>query len=174
MSPRTMCPFIFWHFLFSILTCVILSTFSCFKFSRWGFSLCFWAKFGLFAFFKLFFVCFCIQCRNNQPCAGGFFQFLLIKKLEYLLEIKVSDRLLLVLGVMSPRTKCPFFWHFLFSILTCVILSTFSCFKFSRWGFSLCFWAKFGLFAFFKLFLFVFAYNAGITSHVQEVFFNFY
>ena len=37
-----------------------------------------------------------------------FLQFYLKKKFEYLLETKVSNRLLLVLGVISPRAKSPF------------------------------------------------------------------
>ena len=40
-----------------------------------------------------------------------FLQFYL-KKNEYLLETKVSNRLLLVLGVISPRTKSPFLTFF--------------------------------------------------------------
>ena len=39
----------------------------------------------------------------------------LLKKIEYLLETKISNRLLLVLGVISPRAKSPFiFFTFLF------------------------------------------------------------
>ena len=49
-----------------------------------------------------------ILCRNSQPCSQGFFAVLLEKKFEYLLETKVSNRLLLVLGVISPRAKRPF------------------------------------------------------------------
>ena len=45
-----------------------------------------------------------ILCRNSQPCSEGFFAVLIGKKFEYLLETKVSNRLLLVLGVKSPRT----------------------------------------------------------------------
>ena len=37
-----------------------------------------------------------------------FLQFYLKKKFEYLLETKVSNRLLLVLGAISPRAKSPF------------------------------------------------------------------
>ena len=37
-----------------------------------------------------------------------FLQFYLKKKFEYLLETKVSNRLLLVLGVISPRAKRRF------------------------------------------------------------------
>ena len=56
-----------------------------------------------------------ILCRNSQPCSEGFFAVLLEKKNEYLLETKVSNRLLLVLGVISPRAKSPFiFLTFLF------------------------------------------------------------
>ena len=39
-----------------------------------------------------------------------FLQFYLKKKFEYLLETKVSNRLLLVLGVISPRAKRPLFF----------------------------------------------------------------
>ena len=47
-----------------------------------------------------------------------FLQFYLKKKFEYLLETKVSKRLLLVLGVISPRAKSPFiFLTFLFFTL---------------------------------------------------------
>ena len=57
-----------------------------------------------------------ILCRNSQPCSKGFFAVLLEKKIEYLLETKVSNRLLLVLGALSPRAKSPFiFLTFLFS-----------------------------------------------------------
>ena len=58
-----------------------------------------------------------ILCRNSQPCSKGFFAVLLEKKIEYLLETKVSNRLLLVLGAISPRAKSPFifFLTFLFS-----------------------------------------------------------
>ena len=55
-----------------------------------------------------------ILCRNSQPCSKGFFAVLLEKKIEYLLETKVSNRLLLVLGVISSRAKSPFL-TFLFS-----------------------------------------------------------
>ena len=52
-----------------------------------------------------------ILCRNSQPFSEGFFlQFYLKKKFEYLLETKVSNRLLLVLGVISPRAKRPLFF----------------------------------------------------------------
>ena len=37
-----------------------------------------------------------------------FFAVLLEIKIGYLLETKVSNRLLLVLGVISPRAKSPF------------------------------------------------------------------
>ena len=44
-----------------------------------------------------------------------FFAVLLEIKIGYLLETKVSNRLLLVLGVISPRDKSPFiFLTFLF------------------------------------------------------------
>ena len=47
-----------------------------------------------------------------------FFAVLLEKKIEYLLETKVSNRLLLVLGVIFSRTKIPFiFLTFLFFTL---------------------------------------------------------
>ena len=62
-----------------------------------------------------------------------FLQFYLKKKFEYLLETKVSNRLLLVLGVISPRAKRPlFFFDIWFLLLTCVILSKFSGFEVSR------------------------------------------
>ena len=51
-----------------------------------------------------------ILCRNSQPFSEGFLQFYLKKKFEYLLETKVSNRLLLVLGVISPRAKRPLFF----------------------------------------------------------------
>ena len=80
----------------------------------------------------------------------------LLKKIEYLLETKVSNRLLLVLGVISPRAKslfCFFFWHFCFLLLTCVSLSMFSGFEVSRGGFFVCFWGNFRIICFFKAFL---------------------
>ena len=43
-----------------------------------------------------------------------FLQFYLKKKFEYLLETKVSNRLLLVLGVISPRAKRPLFFFLTF------------------------------------------------------------
>ena len=43
-----------------------------------------------------------------------FLQFYLKKKFEYLLETKVSNRLLLVLGVISPRAKSPFIFFDIF------------------------------------------------------------
>ena len=49
-----------------------------------------------------------ILCRNSQPCSEGFFAILLEIKIGYLLGTKVSNRLLLVLGVISPRAKSPF------------------------------------------------------------------
>ena len=56
-----------------------------------------------------------ILCRNNQPCSEGCFCSFTRKKIEYLLETKVSNRLLLVLRVISPRAKSPFiFLTFLF------------------------------------------------------------
>ena len=55
-----------------------------------------------------------ILCRNSQPCSKGFFAVLLEKKIEYLLETKVSNRLLLVLGVISPRAKSPFIFFDIF------------------------------------------------------------
>ena len=93
-----------------------------------------------------------ILFRNNQPCSEGFFlQSYLKKKIEYLLETKVSNRLLLVLGVISPRAKSPFilFDISVFLLLTWVILSMFSGFKVSRGGFFVCFWGNFGIIFFF-------------------------
>ena len=82
-----------------------------------------------------------------------FFAVLLEKKIEYLLETKVSNRLLLVLGVISPRAKSPFilFDISVFLLLTCVILSMFSGFKVSRGGFFVCFWGNFGIIFFFLI-----------------------
>ena len=79
-----------------------------------------------------------------------FLQFYL-KKNEYLLETKVSNRLLLVLGVISPRTKSPFLTFFL--LLTCVILSMLSGFEVSRGGSFCLFFGEFrDNFLFLKLF----------------------
>ena len=84
-----------------------------------------------------------------------FWQLYLKKKIEYLLETKVSNRILLVLGVISLRTKSPFifFWHFCFLLVTCVILSMFSGVEVSRGGFFVCFWGNFGIICFFRAFL---------------------
>ena len=71
-----------------------------------------------------------ILCRNNQPCSEGFFAVLSEKKIEYLLETKVSNRLLLVLGVISPRAKRPF------------ILFDISVFHSSRASFKACIWVS--------------------------------
>ena len=92
-----------------------------------------------------------ILFRNNQPCSEGFFAVLLEKKIEYLLETKVSNRLLLVLGVISPRAKSPFilFDISVFLLLTCVILSMYLGFEVSRGGFFVCFWGNFGIICFF-------------------------
>ena len=80
-----------------------------------------------------------------------FFAILLEIKIGYLLETKVSNRLLLVLGVISPRAKSPFIFFdiFVFYLLTCVILSKFSGFEVSRGGLFVCFWGNFGIICFF-------------------------
>ena len=71
-------------FFFSLLTCVNLSKFSCFKISRWGFFVWFWANFGIICNFSAFLLSawrrsvnlFCLsnEClhdivgKNNQAC----------------------------------------------------------------------------------------------------------
>ena len=47
-----------------------------------------------------------------------FFAVLLENKFEYLLETKVANRLLLVLGVISPRAKSPFIFFLKFLFFT--------------------------------------------------------
>ena len=44
--------------------------------------------------------------------------FFFKKKFQYLLETKVSNRLLLVLGVISPRAKSPFIFSLTFLFFT--------------------------------------------------------
>ena len=55
-----------------------------------------------------------IPCCNNHAHAEVFLFFIGKKKLEYLLKTKVSNRLHMVLGVLSPRTMCPLFFDILF------------------------------------------------------------
>ena len=72
-----------------------------------------------------------ILCRKSQPCSDGFFAILLEIKIGYLLETKVSNRLLLVQGVISPRTKSPFIFFDIF--LFCSSRASFqACFQVSK------------------------------------------
>ena len=84
-----------------------------------------------------------ILCRNSQPCSEGFFlQFYLKKKLNITLGS----------GSNISQSQEPFFSHFCFLLLTCVILSIFSGFEVSRGAFFVCFWRNFGIICFFKAF----------------------
>ena len=79
-----------------------------------------------------------------------FIAVLLEKKIEYLLETKVSNRLLLVLGVISPGAKRPFiFLTFLFFTLHVRHFKhVFGFGSFQRRIF-VCFWGNFGIICFF-------------------------
>ena len=97
-----------------------------------------------------------ILCRNSQPCSKGFFAVLLEKKFEYLLETKVSNRLLLVLGVISPRAKSPFIFFLTFLFFTPHVRQFKHVFRFQSFQgrFFVCFWGNFGIiFFFFNSFL---------------------
>ena len=115
--------------------CVTLSRFSRFKVSRGGFFLCFWGNFAAICILFIFLLSLwfrsviklCLSnaylldivCRDNQAFRHVQKLFLalllLIKYLEYLKETNVSNRLLLVLGVKSPRPKSPFLTFLVFT-----------------------------------------------------------
>ena len=53
--------------------------------------------------------------RHVGKCRSFFYHIYFEKKIQYLLETKVSNRLLLVLGVISPRAKSPFLTFLFFT-----------------------------------------------------------
>ena len=86
-----------------------------------------------------------------------FFNTFFLKKNFNILETKVSNRLLLVLGVISPRAKSPFvFLTFLFFTLHVRHFKHFFGFRSFQGRIFCLFWGISGQFAFFQAFLAVF------------------
>ena len=89
-------------------------------------------------------------CSINQACTE-FFGTFIRKRIGLSVKTKVPNRLLLVLGVISHRTKSPFVLFLSFLFFTPQVRH-FSCFhvsKFPLGGIFLCFWGNFGIIFFF-------------------------
>ena len=83
-----------------------------------------------------------------------FFNTIISKKNYYLLETKVSNRLLLVLGVISPRAKSPFiFLTFLFFTPHVRHFKHVFGFRSFQGRIFFCFWLTFGIICLFKALL---------------------
>ena len=84
-----------------------------------------------------------------------FFNTFISKKFFFLLETTVSNRLLLVLGVVSARAKSPFCFFLTFLFFTPHVRHFKHIFRFQSFQgrFFVCSWGISGYFSFFKILL---------------------